>query len=208
MGKNSRKVLSRGVKRTEEDFKETPEDLRTPQLQACNESPKPKCNDFKERSGTPLRSQALPFSRERREEPAPRYPKLEEVRSGTEIESEERAYLRGLSHRPGCQKGGQHPRKNPPINGRCLRCCSKGHSMAECRRLWSDKRAQTPGKPASAEGWMDPDAVPLEEAEKGMPVTVYPSYPPSSFLSSAAQSLAAYPHNGEPSVEMSSCTLK
>ena len=31
---------------------------------------------------------------------------------------------------------------------------------------------------------MDPDAVPLEEAEEGMTVTVYPSHPSSSFLGS------------------------
>ena len=42
----------------------------------------------------------------------------------------------------------------------------------------------------------DPDAVPLDEGEEGMTVSVYPSHPLPSFLSSGPQSLAAYPQNG------------
>ena len=47
----------------EEDFKDPREDLRAPQLQVCNESPKPKRSGSQERRGAPFRSQALPFSR-------------------------------------------------------------------------------------------------------------------------------------------------
>ena len=52
---------------------------------------------------------------------------------------------------------------------------------------------------------MDPDAVPLEDAEEGMTVTVYPSHHSSSFLGSGAQSLAAYPQEGDPSSERFAC---
>ena len=83
------------------------------------------------------------------------------------------------SLKEGSGKGGQGSPHSLPI--------LKNSSPVE-----TDKSTQPTGKKlTTAEGWMDPCAVPDEESGEGTVVTIYPSLPQSSFLGSGEQTLVA-----------------
>ena len=93
----------------------------------------------------------------------------------------------------GCPKGGQCPMYHPPVNGRCLRCGSKGHAVATCRRPRSEKRQSTPAQGSVAEEWpgeSEEGVVDIQELGSGMSVSVIPSSPIFSYM--PAESLLSF----------------
>ena len=169
----------------EEDSKDTQEDLRIPQLQLRSESPKPKRDRSQERRGTPHRSQTLPFSRGAESVGRSRRTGAQNSKKsvqGRKSSPRSTATCAKPSLKEGSGKGGQGSPHSLPI--------LKNSSPVE-----TDKSTQPTGKKlTTAEGWMDPCAVPDEESGEGTVVTIYPSLPQSSFLGSGEQTLVAQQH--------------
>ena len=169
----------------EEDSKDTHEDLRAPQLQLRSKSPKPKRGSFQERRDAPFRSQALPFSRGAESVGRSRRTVTQNSKKsvqGPKSSPRSTATCAKPSLKEGSGKGGQGSPHSLPI--------LKNSSPVE-----TYKSTQPTGKKlTTAEGWMDPCAVPDEESGEGTVVTIYPSLPQSSFLGSGEQTLVAQQH--------------
>ena len=156
-----RKGRGRGKGDRKEKSKSTRGDRRKSPAQKPKQSPNPRRNDSqgrkasRERSKSPITPKGAESTRKNQHQK--RKNSNESVQGPKSSPTSAPTCPDCLTDR-GCQKalGGQCPRSwnHPPINGRRLHCGSKGHSMAERKCPRPDKRAQTPGKASSAEGWM------------------------------------------------------